>query len=116
MKKSDKKIENQLRNSLHEVCENALSKVPGFTWLTHDVDYNRWPQSLIIVCVFQYEDEKEAYQAGELSDYFSKQIAIHLLPLGIKSKQIEKCLFYDSEQMCDIENNGNWARRIASFR
>ena len=35
MRKSDKKIENQLRLTLTDVCETALKRFNGFEWLTH---------------------------------------------------------------------------------
>ena len=39
MRKTDKKIDNNLRIVLTEVCEIALKEVTGFQWLTHLVDY-----------------------------------------------------------------------------
>ena len=52
MRKSDKKLDNQLRLVLTDVCETALKEVEGFQWLTHVVNYSNFPQSLRVVCVF----------------------------------------------------------------
>ncbi|RTE85864.1 MULTISPECIES: hypothetical protein [Gammaproteobacteria] len=52
MKKTDKKTDNQIIKALTEVCERAKFETSGFVWLTHAVDYNRFPQSLKVTLVF----------------------------------------------------------------
>ena len=52
MRKTDKKMDNQLRHVLTEVCEVALKDINGFQWLTHVVNYSNFPKSLQVVCVF----------------------------------------------------------------
>lgn len=49
MRKTDKKIENNIRISLTKVCEQALKEVDGFLWLTHTVNYSKFPESLQIL-------------------------------------------------------------------
>ena len=51
MRKTDKKMDNQLRHVLTEVCEVALKDINGFQWLTHVVNYSNFPKSLQVVCV-----------------------------------------------------------------
>ena len=43
MRKSDKKINNNIRNILNQVCEQALIEVKNFVWLTHLVNYDKFP-------------------------------------------------------------------------
>jgi len=52
MTKSDKKLEKLLVNSLTDVCENTMKTIHGFEWLTHHVNYNKFPESLMVLCVF----------------------------------------------------------------
>lgn len=54
MRKSDKKREKQLIDCLNTVCEQALDiPLPGFAWLTHLVDYQRFPASLRVYCIVE---------------------------------------------------------------
>jgi len=49
MRKTDKKLDNQLIKLLTEVCETALEDFSGFQWLTHIVDYSNFPKSLKVI-------------------------------------------------------------------
>ncbi len=52
MRKTDKKREQLIVDTLNAVCEEALgSQLAGFRWLTHLVDYQRYPQSLQVLCI-----------------------------------------------------------------
>lgn len=54
MRKTDKHRERQLVQQLNAVCEAALDiDLPGFRWLTHHVDYRRYPESLQVVCIVE---------------------------------------------------------------
>lgn len=67
MRKSDKKIENKIRQALTEVCDLALQQINGYLWITHQVNYQRFPDSLIITCMFaDKESADDALQQGEL--------------------------------------------------
>ena len=46
------KMERQLVASLTQACEQAKPLLPGFCWLTHQVDYTRFPDSLVVTWVF----------------------------------------------------------------
>jgi len=52
MKKNHKKIDTSLRNSLTQVCDTALENVVGFKWLTHLANYDDFPRSLKVICIF----------------------------------------------------------------
>lgn len=51
-------IERELIRTLTDACETAKSEIVGFQWLTHDVDYERFPQSLIVTWVLDTETNK----------------------------------------------------------
>lgn len=55
MKKSDKKLDNLLRKALTIACENIKDKIPDFNWLTHEVNYQQYPTSLIIRCYVNHQ-------------------------------------------------------------
>lgn len=48
-------IERELIRTLTLACETAKSEIVGFQWLTHDVDYARFPQSLRVTWMFDSE-------------------------------------------------------------
>ncbi|WP_373423219.1 hypothetical protein [Ectopseudomonas alcaliphila] len=48
-------IERELIRTLTLACETAKSEIVGFQWLTHDVDYERFPQSLRVTWMFDNE-------------------------------------------------------------
>lgn len=39
MRKSDKKVENLIRDVLTDVCEETLKGYEGFLWVTHTVKF-----------------------------------------------------------------------------
>ena len=54
MRKTDKHRERQIIDALNTVCERALDQsLPGFQWLTHHVDYQRFPGSLSVFCIVE---------------------------------------------------------------
>ncbi len=63
MKKTDRKLDNKIIKALTIVCEDALDRIEGFQWLTHAVNYDQFPASLKVTCVFD--------------DEWSLQMAIH---------------------------------------
>ncbi|MDX5994749.1 hypothetical protein [Ectopseudomonas alcaliphila] len=48
-------IERELIRSLTLACETAKSEIVGFQWLTHEVDYEHFPQSLVVTWMFDSE-------------------------------------------------------------
>jgi len=69
MRKSDKKIDNILRRLLTEVCDSALEIVDGFKWLTHLVDYDNFPESLSVICIFNTNSELAQARLLKKDDY-----------------------------------------------
>ncbi|NRA72667.1 MAG: Fis family transcriptional regulator [Gammaproteobacteria bacterium] len=112
MKKTDKKIENSIINALNQVCNIALDEVAGFKWLTHWVNYNNFPQSFSIVCVFDTKQDLNNALTNQDDDYLYRLIKDKLATANIKIKDIKRIVSFDSEQACQIENDGNWNRRF----
>jgi len=87
MRKSDKKIENKIRQTLTEVCDFALLHINGYLWITHKVNYQRFPDSLIITCMFTGKGcADNALQQGELARVIQQK----LTTIGIKIKTPNK--------------------------
>lgn len=115
MKKSDKKLDNQIRLALNELCESHLKSVNGFEWLTHQANFARFPESLMVVCVFNdNESLAAAKQSGELTAIESRLISI-LNNLNIKLNKPTKHFHFDTEQNCTETHAGNWAKRLQSL-
>lgn len=88
MRKTDKKIDNKLRQALTEVCDFALHNITGYQWISHTVNYNQFPDSLMITCMFKNQQSaKHASQQKELSGLILKKLKDQLITLQ-NSKQI----------------------------
>jgi hypothetical protein len=74
MRKTDKKLDNTIRAELTEICEYALSHTQGFLWLTHTVDYQRFPSSLEVRCVFTPESLQAAIQDRPLNSLITSKL------------------------------------------
>lgn len=113
MRKTDKKIDNTLIAVLTEVCDIALDAVDGFQWLTHQVNYQQWPQSLTITCVFDRNQQLDAaissHQDQFLRSLITEKLATAALPITKPLQQIR----LDSEENCQREHQGQWQHRLA---
>lgn len=112
MRKSDKKMENQLRITLTEVCETALKNCHGFMWLTHLVNYSNFPKSLKIICVFDTNDKLSKFTDSNSQHKLGSLIQEKLLEIGINLKNITNHISYDTEEDCEKNNYGKWAERL----
>jgi hypothetical protein len=113
MKKSDKKIENSLRLALTKVCEFALNEVEGFQWLTHLVNYNDFPDSLLVVCIFETNERLAQAKSKHDDDYLINRITNELAAAGFKIRNNNSLVKFDTEENCKIENNGRWDQRLS---
>ena len=118
MKKSDKKIENAIRDALTRVCEAALESVDGFVWLTHLVNYNAFPNSLKIVCIFETDDALSSAIHAKQDNYLCQLIHQELSDVGIaiKLSQLRQQVSFDSEEACERSHNGKWHERLAKLQ
>ena len=112
MKKNEKKLDNKLRNALMEVCEKAIDEDNGFKWLTHFVNFNNFPKSLIIVCVFDtnaaLDSAKLNNQDGELIELIDSE----LQKAQFSIRDISQHIKFDTEENCDRQNYGRWNQRL----
>ncbi len=98
MKKTHKKINNILRESLTRVCDIALVKIEGFKWLTHLVDYDDFPRSLKVICIFDTHQNQALAQDQDKHAYMCDLINQALLKDNIKLPNIRGQVSFDSEE------------------
>jgi hypothetical protein len=113
MRKTDKKIDNQLRLVLTDVCETALKEIDGFQWLTHMVNYSHFPKSLKVVCVFDSNDHLSDFMSKGNSKDLESLIQLKLAEIGVNINNVSDHIAYDTEQNCEHQHNGNWAERLS---
>lgn len=112
MRRTDKKIDNNVRQALTAACDTALEHVEGFKWLTHTAKYDCFPGSLMVTCVFETEEALDNAYEQALDVYFRKLIQGSLLKVGVKFKHAQKQIRFDSEEACEREHGGNWRLRL----
>jgi hypothetical protein len=114
MKKTDKKIDNAIRLALTDVCDVALNEVDGFKWITHFVNYNAFPASLLVVCVFATNSDLSHALTTHHDDFLRTLISNKLRAANIHLKDIHPHVKFDSEEACESAHAGNWQQRFAS--
>ena len=112
MRKTDKKMENQLRAGLTDVCEAALEEIDGFQWLTHLVNYSNFPKSLKVVCVFDTNESLSRYLSKDDGKALQSLVQEKIARIGLKIDDISKHLVFDTEEECKNNHNGNWNERF----
>jgi len=113
MRKSDTKLDNQLRLTLTNVCETALKNINGFQWLTHVVNFSDFPTSLKVTCVFDTNENLDSYIQSASNHYLQSLVKSEFNNIGIKFKNIANHVSFDTEENCDKQHNGNWAKRLS---
>lgn len=112
MRKTDKKIDNQLRISLTQVCDTALKEFSGFQWLTHIVNYDDFSQSLNIICVFDTNENLALFLSTKAQPSLTTLIQNTLKAVNIPIKNVNKHISYDTEENCRKEHKGKWGDRL----
>lgn len=82
MRKSDKNIENRIIKALTHVCESIKHDTKGFKWISHEVNYQKFPESLKVTCCF-----KSTRDIQELDDQISENI-YQLIQHSLSSENI----------------------------
>lgn len=113
MRKSDKKIDNNIRKALTNVCQSALEDIEGLQWLTHSVNFSSFPESLLITCVFDSNINLKNYLTSSQDNYLVCAIESELATIGIKLKNKSKQILLDSEESCAEFQQGNWRKRLS---
>ncbi len=106
--KTQKKIDNHVRQALTSACEQFLEDIPGFQWLTHQANYTNFPASLLVTCVF---DSRDNQQSADI-DVIVRLIQSKLLKIGVKFKSPRQQIIFDCEESCSTEDDGDWNRRL----
>ena len=112
MKKTDKKYEKAIREALTEACDIALDEVAGFQWLTHEVNYSRFPDSLAVVCIFDTNSELASALLAKQDDFLRSLIREKLSAAGISIKDTARQVSFDTEEACALEHGGKWQQRL----
>ena len=110
MKKNDKDFEKQLIALLTNVCEQHKSLTPGFSWLTHTVNFKNINNSLRIICVFDTESQKTIADQNQQSSCIREDIHNAIQSLGITTAK--SAISFDSEENCQLTHQGNWKKRL----
>ncbi|MGP8291457.1 hypothetical protein ACT3OH_14425 [Vreelandella zhanjiangensis] len=108
------KVERQLVASLTDVCEQAKAEVAGFVWLTHCVDYQHFPKSLIVIWVFDTDAHLTSALKGDAKQRLHDLTASALAEAGIALDSVTRHIDFDSEQACQRAHGGDWQRRLRS--
>jgi len=111
MRKSDKKMENELRVMLTDVCEITLKEFSGFQWLTHRVNYSDFPNSLKIICIFDTNINLNSFMTINGHHEINRLIQKNLFKLNININNMTRHISYDTEENCNKNNNGIWKER-----
>ncbi len=97
MKKTDKKREKSIVQGLTRVCEIAKNEVSGFEWLTHRIDYDDFPNSLMVHCIFTSDESiKQVIDSGQDEAIF-KLIYDELVLIDINVKDISNRVTFDAK-------------------
>ena len=112
MKKTDKKYEKAIREALTGACDIALNEVAGFQWLTHRVNYSRFPDSLAVICIFDTNSELASALLAKQDDFLRSLIREKLSAVGIPIKDMAQQVSFDTEEACALEHAGKWQQRL----
>ncbi len=104
MKKTDKKIDKKICQALTKACEKAKNEVPGFQWLTHLVDYNQFPDSLSVICIFDTKAELEIAYQNQKDQLIISLIKSELEQINIRLKEISRHISMVTESSIISEN------------
>ncbi|MGY2258813.1 hypothetical protein [Pseudomonas sp. SDO55104_S430] len=107
-------MERELSRALTWACELAKSEIVGFEWLTHRVDYQRFPDSLIVTWVFQGESDLKTAVAGQAKARMHELTQAALEDIGITVTDIAAHVEFDSEERCAAQHGGDWTARLNS--
>ena len=112
MKKTVKKLDNNVIKALTIVCEAFKDKEVGFEWLTHTADYANFPGSLIVTCVFKSNIDLQNAKNNQVDIEIRTQIQKQLFKAGVLLKDAKRHVCFDTEEACSAESDGNWKLRL----
>ncbi|RON57701.1 hypothetical protein [Pseudomonas frederiksbergensis] len=112
-KREQAHIERRLVATLTDACETAKAEIIGFSWLTHEVDYARFPSSLRVIWVFDTEAEKTRALADGQGERMVELTTVALTEAEVLVSPVAAHVQFDSEEQCQRVNGGNWQHRLA---
>lgn len=115
-KREQSRIERTLAATLTDACEAAKAEIVGFEWLTHDVDYQRFPASLRVIWVFASQAEQDAAIAKGQERLMQELTAAALQAADIALENPAVQVRLDNEQQCLRVDGGNWQQRLTRLR
>ncbi|NMY51968.1 hypothetical protein [Pseudomonas sp. WS 5011] len=115
-KREQSRIERTLAATLTDACEAAKAEIVGFEWLTHDVDYQRFPASLRVIWVFASQAEQDAAIAKGQERLMQALTAAALQAADIALENPAVQVRLDNEQQCLRVDGGNWQQRLTRQR
>ncbi len=113
MKRNEMKTENSIVKALNDVCETLKKESEGFSWLTHFVDYSKFPQSLKLVFVFDTNQNLEGAKNTTTFQTIFQLTETRLSGEGIYIKNIHKSLFFDTEENGADYENEKWSKKYS---
>lgn len=108
MRKTDKKTDNAIRTVLTDACENAKLESMGFTWLTHIANYDNFPASLTVICVYETDEHLAKADLVAMRGLIKHKLGT----IGVHIKDATKHVHFDTEEKCLAEHNGQWNERL----
>jgi hypothetical protein len=115
-KREQSRIERTLAATLTDACEAAKAEIVGFQWLTHDVDYQRFPASLRVIWIFASQAEQDAAIAKGQDRLMQELTAAALQTAAIQLDTPAAHMHFDNEQQCQRLDAGNWQQRLVRQR
>ena len=112
-KRKHANMERELARSLTTACELAKTEFEGFEWLTHRVDYEHFPESLVVTWVFDKDAEMHQASLGSGRTRIAELTRTALEDTGTSISRIEVHLEFDSEERCTAIHGGDWATRLS---
>ncbi|WP_431037482.1 hypothetical protein [Pseudomonas yamanorum] len=114
-KRDSARIERRLVATLTEACEIAKAEITGFDWLTHEVDYQAFAQSLVVIWVFDTRANRELALSTGLDLRMRELTATALEDAGVDLPSSDRYVRFDSEEECHLQHGGNWRLRLAKL-
>ncbi|WP_299491609.1 Fis family transcriptional regulator [uncultured Shewanella sp.] len=112
MTKTEKKLDNAIREVLMLACQDILGLVDGFEWLTHQVNMKSVATTLMVSCIFDSQLSQSQAVLGKMDKKMLQIIGAQLAYIGIHVKN-RQYIRFDNEERCLAEHSGNWALRLA---
>lgn len=112
-KRDQTRMERQLSSCLTQACEAGKAEIVGFSWLTHEVDYAHFPESLQVTWVFATEAQRALAIGTGQGARMQALTRAALAEAGIDMDALIAPVRFDSEEACKRNDGGDWQRRLA---